>query len=114
MALTFGASAESPVAPPAVAAQSSPGLIATQQSDATTNPTPGARPILPLVSPAAKIDGDKTGSIGGADSALIGEERRVLIGLLFLCFAVMAIGGYGLWRRSFKDLIQSRIGPDRH
>lgn len=34
------------------------------------------------------------------------RERIILIGLLGLCFAVMAFGGYRLWRRSVNELLR--------
>ncbi|WP_159948571.1 hypothetical protein [Rhizobium sp. 18065] len=108
-ALTFGASAETPLAPRLPTTQHQAAVMAAPHGDPSASPSVSNQ----LVSPSDKTDGEKTGSIGGGNSSLIGEERRVLIGLLFLCFAVMVIGGYGLWRRSFRDLIQTRIGVDR-
>lgn len=61
---------------------------------------------------------ETTASIGGLGMAVrqLGEsgpshqsslplrERHVLIALLMLCFAVLSLGGYALWRRSFAEL----------
>ena len=116
-ALTFGASAETPLAPRLPTTQHQATVMVARHGDPAASPIASNQPVAPLaaplVSPSDKTDGEKTGSIGGHSSSLISEERRVLIGLLFLCFAVMAVGGYGLWRRSFRDLIQTRIGVDR-
>ncbi len=37
-------------------------------------------------------------------------ERHLLIVLLFACFAVMAAGGFALWKRGWRDMLQATRG----
>lgn len=41
------------------------------------------------------------------------SERHLLIVLLFACFAVMATGGFALWRRGWSDLVRQSRSADR-
>jgi hypothetical protein len=104
VALAMAANATSPVTPPATT-QSRSSIVATSDSHGS-----GRIVILPH-GPLARPTGDpvgQPGTTGTRDRSSLGEERRVLIGLLLLCFAVMSIGGFGLWRRGMADLLQSR------
>ncbi|SIQ35042.1 hypothetical protein SAMN05880561_102867 [Rhizobium sp. RU33A] len=41
------------------------------------------------------------------------KERHVLIVLLFACFSVMAAGGFALWRRGWREIVQSKSDDQR-
>ncbi len=102
--LALAANATSPVTPPATAQ--------SRSSNAATSDGHGSDRIAILpYGVSARTTGDpvdQPGTTGTRDRSRLGEERRVLIGLLLLCFAVMSIGGFGLWRRGMADLLQSR------
>lgn len=113
--LTMAANAKQPVATPPVtpahSAQSQQSVHATSERDASVSSS--ARPHDPSVDQIENSVVDKPSATSARNSSILGEERRVLIGLLFLCFAVMTIGGFGLWRRGMEDLLQSRKHSDR-
>ena len=95
-------------------------VIANPQADPQTAPvaTAASTDTLPLP-PSREV----TSSIGmvtnpaflakrsPATSTLPSPERKVLMLLLGLCFIVMAVGGYALWRRSIEDLVEARVPP---
>ncbi|QEE44427.1 hypothetical protein FVA81_07295 [Rhizobium sp. WL3] len=78
-----------------------------------------------LAAPGAHADHVTTGSIirtapvrlvhvpatHGQDLPLPQTERHLLIVLLFACFAVMATGGFVLWKRGWHDIVH-RSGSD--
>lgn len=41
------------------------------------------------------------------------KERHVLIVLLFACFTVMAAGGFALWRRGWREIVQGESSDQR-
>jgi hypothetical protein len=88
-----------------------PTVAAHAPPAASSLPAEMARSETPALPPSTEI----TSSIGtlaaqqrAQASAIPVPERIILIGLLAVCFGVMAFGGFRLWRRSVDDLIRSR------
>jgi hypothetical protein len=108
-------------------------LIAAALLIATTSAVianPQAGPQTAPAAPAASTDTlalppnrEVTSSIGmvtnpafltkrsAETSTIPSPERKVLMLLLGLCFIVMAVGGYALWRRSIEDLVEAKLPP---
>ncbi|THV24751.1 hypothetical protein [Peteryoungia ipomoeae] len=42
-------------------------------------------------------------------STLSGEERKFLLSLLMICFSVMSLGSFILWRRGFRELAKCHV-----
>ena len=68
----------------------------------------GEPPALPPSTETTSSIGTLTAQQPTQTSAIPVPERVTLIGLLAVCFGVMAFGGFRLWRRSLDDLIRSR------
>lgn len=41
------------------------------------------------------------------------HERHLLIVLLFACFTVMSVGGFALWKRGWRDVVQRSTADNR-
>lgn len=87
-----------PGAPPVVERFAAPD---TEADRLTTASIVSASPVRLVNVPATQ----------GQNLPLPESERHLLIVLLFACFAVMATGGFVLWKRGWHDIVH-RSGSD--
>jgi hypothetical protein len=82
-----------PGAPPTVESLTAPNIEADRM---TTASIVSAAPVRLVHLPATQA----------GNPQLPQSERHLLIVLLFVCFAVMAVGGLAMWKRGWHDIVR--------
>lgn len=90
----------------AVAAPAARQDFAAQEADAD-------RVTTGSIVPAASVRVVQVSAESARNLPLPQSERHLLIVLLFACFAVMATGGFALWKRGWNDVVRQSGLEDR-
>lgn len=81
-----------------------PTVIIPPQVDEETDLPPVISEFTGSIAPPARL----AQSAAAAEPSLLSMgERKFLLSLLLLCFTVMSVGSFALWRRGFREMAKS-------